>query len=179
MEDEKIYEVLSPWYGQYVDVSVPLFLLLRDRPQSYRLFDAPRLVNAFYYVATHHAKSENAPQVQLYRKMAWDAFKRGWNGWGFYSYFAPRGNPWNDFDKDWYTTEDRPDYEMVYPGPRGPIPSRPSEAVREGWEDYRLLTLLQQRGLNKELAAILRACAAGQPLEQLRLRALEAAAGQD
>jgi len=179
MEDEKVYEVLSPWYGQYVDVSVPLFLLLRDRPQSYRLFDVPRLVNAFYYVATHHAKSENAPQVELYRRMAWDAFKRGWNGWGFYSYFAPRGNPWDDSDTDWYTTEDRPDYQMVYPGPRGPIASRPSEAVREGWEDYRLLTLLQQRGLDEQLAAILEAYAADQLLEQLRLCALKAAAGQD
>ncbi len=57
-------------------------------------------MRAFYYVCTQSAKSERAAQVEVYRRMAWDAFARGWNGWGFYSYFGPRGNPWNDFDAD-------------------------------------------------------------------------------
>ena len=158
--------------GQHVDVSVPLYLLLRDRPQTYALFDAPRLVRAYYTVATHHAKNERAEQVELYQRLAWDVFKRGWNAWGFCSYYAPRGNPWNDFDKSWI--EDRPDCLMVYPGPRGPVPTRPSEAVREGWEDYCLLTLLKERGLKAELEAILRAYAEGESVAKLRLRALRA-----
>lgn len=173
--DAEVYGALSPWYREYVDISVPLYLLVRDHPQSYGLFDAPRAVRASYAVSTQSAKSEQAPQVQAYRRMAWDAFSRGWNGWGFYSYYAPRGNPWNDMDADWI--EDRPDYLMVYPGPRGPIATRQSEAVREGWEDYCLLTLLREWGAGAEVEQILQAYADGAEPEALRLRALRAAAG--
>jgi hypothetical protein len=135
-------------------------------------------VRGFYTVSTQSAKSERAPQVELYRRQAWDAFATGWNGWGFYSYFAPRGNPWDDVDADWYTGEDMPDYEMVYPGPRGPIPTRQSEAVREGWEDYCLLTLLAQAGKLPEAQALRAARDAGEALPALRERALRLAAGK-
>ncbi|MCC6446865.1 MAG: DUF4091 domain-containing protein [Armatimonadetes bacterium] len=172
--DEIIHSVMGGWYKECVDVSVPLHLLLRDRPKSFALFNAPRFVRAFYTVSTQSAKSESAAQVELYRRMAWDAYEKGWNGWGFYSYYAPRGNPWSDFDEDWF--ENLPDYLMVYPGPRGPIPTRHSEAVREGWEDYRLLSLLRQRGPRAELEAILKAYRAGELPAALRLRALKAAA---
>lgn len=175
LPDEPVYEALHPWYNDCVDVSCPLYLLLQDRPRCLTLFDAPRLVRAFYYVSTQSAKSERSAQVELYRQMAWEAFRRGWNGWGFYSYFAPRGNPWNDFDAEWYTGEDLPDYQMVYPGPRGPIPTRQSEALREGWEDYCLLTLLQNQGKKREVQALLADYDAGKPLAQLRRQALEIA----
>jgi hypothetical protein len=178
LSDEDIAEVLGPWYAECVDVSSPLYLLLRDRPRAMALFDAPRLVRGYYTVSTQSAKSERAPQVELYRRLAWDAFAKGWNGWGFYSYFAPRGNPWNDFDTDWYTGENMPDYQMVYPGPRGPVPTRPSEAVREGWEDYCLLTLLEQQGKGQDARALCAACAAGEPLTAVRERALRLAASR-
>jgi len=173
--DEIVHPALSPWFNANIDISVPLEFLLRDHPKSYRLFDAPRLVRAFYSVTTHVTKGESAAHLERHRRFAWDAFQRGWNGWGFYSYYAPRGNPWNDFDAE------APDYLTVYPGPRGPIPTRTSESVREGWEDFRLLTLLQQRAAKEpkvkaELAAILKAYAANAPVEALRLRALRAAA---
>jgi hypothetical protein len=176
--DDVVTPPLQEWYRERVDISVPLFLLMRDHPRAMRLFSAPRFVNAFYTVSTQSAKSERAAQVELYRRLAWDAASQGWNGWGFYSYYAPRGNPWSDFDQDWAIGEDLPDYQMVYPGPRGPIPTRASEAVREGWEDYCLLHLLRQRGLKKEVDALLKAYAAGRPLPELRLRALKAAAGR-
>jgi len=175
LPDAPVYEALRPWYNACVDISCPLYLLLQDRPQCLTLFDAPRLVRAFYYVSTQSAKSERSAQVELYRQMAWEAFRRGWNGWGFYSYFAPRGDPWNDFDADWYTGEDLPDYQMVYPGPHGPIPTRQSEALREGWEDYCLLTLLQNQGKKRQVQALLADYAAGKPLAALRRRALEIA----
>jgi len=176
LPDDEVASVLEPWYRDCVDVSVPLYLLLRDRPRCLALFDAPRAVRAFYTVSTHSAKSERAEQVQLYRRLAWDAFSRGWNGWGFYAYYAPRGDPWNDFDADWYTGENMPDYTMVYPGPRGPIPTRQSEAVREGWEDYCLLTLLRERGRGAGLGDILKEHENGKGLEALRLKALRLAA---
>jgi hypothetical protein len=161
-----------------VDVSSPIYLLLRDRPKAGSLFAAPRLVRGFYTVSTQSAKSERSAQVELYRRLAWDAAARGWNGWGFYSYFAPRGNPWDDFDAEWYTGENLPDYLMVYPGPRGPVPTRQSEAVREGWEDFCLLTLLRQQGLEREVAELCAACEAGEPLTSLRERALRLAAAR-
>jgi hypothetical protein len=174
LDDVRVFAALGPWYREGVDVSVPLFLLLEDRPQCFELFDAPRAIRAFYAVATQSAKGEASAQVEGYRRQAWDAFRRGWNGWGFYSYYAPRESPWTDFDQSW--TEDLPDYQMVYPGPRGPIPTRQSEAVREGWEDYRLLTLLRTQGRAAKVRALLEGYAAGRPLTELRGEALEAAA---
>jgi len=174
LEDRPVHDVLGSWYSEMVDISVPLFLLLDDRPKCMELFSAPRNVRAFYSVSTQSAKGGASAQVEGYRRQAWRAASLGWNGWGFYSYYAPRGNPWTDFDRSW--NEDRPDYLMVYPGPLGPIPTRPSEAVREGWEDYRLLTLLRERGKEKLLRELFEAHEAGEPLTELRLRALRAAA---
>lgn len=176
--DDVVYEALSGWYRECIDVSCPIYLLLRDRPKSMALFNAPRMVNAFYNVCTQSAKSERAAEVDLYRRMGWDAFRLGWNGWGFYSYFGPRGDPWNDFDAEWYTGEDLPDYIIVYPGPYGPIPTRQSEAVREGYEDYCLLTLLRTKKKEHELKALLDEYAARKPTWELRERALRLAAGK-
>jgi len=176
--DGDVAPLLDGWYREDVDISVPLSLLLRDRPRCERLFGAPRSVNAFYLVSTQSAKGERAAQVETYRRFAWDAASRGWNGWGFYSYYAPRGNPWNDFDQDWLTGENMPDYQMVYPGPHGPIPTRQSEAAREGWEDYCILTLLRQRGMKREMEALFRDYAAGASLAELRLRVLKMAAAR-
>jgi len=176
LPDASVAAALSPWYEEGVDISSPLHMLLEDRPACQPLFDAPRLVRAFYQVSTQSAKGEGSDLVNLYREMAWRAFRRGWNGWGFYAYYSPRGNPWNDFDAEWYTGEDLPDYVMVYPGPRGPVATRQSEAVREGWEDYCLLTLLRSRGKDREIDGFLADQAAGMPLSALRLRALQAAA---
>ena len=174
VDDGALHAALAPWYRNVVDVSVPLSLLVRgDHPKMYPAFTAPRFINAAYDVSTQSAKSEQASEIVRYRRMAWDAFRRGANGWGFYSYFAPRGDPWNDSDGGLH--ENMPDYLMVYPGPRGPVPTRQSESVREGWEDYRLLTLLRQRGLSAELSALLKGYTAGQSPETLRLRALRAA----
>jgi hypothetical protein len=176
--DAVVSAALGSWYREAVDISAPIYLLLRDRPKSLELFDAPRSVRAFYTVSTQSAKSERAEQLDSYTRQAWDAFKRGWNGWGFYSYYAPRGNPWNDMDAEWLTGEDLPDYLMVYPGPHGPIPTRQSEAVRQGWQDYCLLTLLQRQGRKRELQAILSDYDRGVSPEALRLRALRVAAAR-
>ncbi len=167
--DEIVYPALAAWYREVVDVSVPFEGLLLDHPKSYPLFDAPRAVRALYTVTTHVTKGEQAQHMERHRRLAWEAARRGWNGWGFFAYYRPEANPWNDFDASY------PDYAMVYPGTRGPIPTRQSESVREGWEDYRLLALLQERGMKSELTAILKAYAAGEAPQKLRLRALHAA----
>ena len=176
VDDAAAYPPLESWYRECVDISVPIMLLLRDRPKCWTLFDAKRSVRASYNVCSQSGKSEQASNTELYRRFAWDTFARGWNGWGFYSYFAPRGDPWNDFDAEWTTGEDLPDYQVVYPGPRGPIATRQSEALRAGWEDYCLLTLLREKHLDQALAAILKGYADGEAMSALRVRALRAAA---
>ncbi len=160
------------WYRKYVDISMPLKLLLRDHPLSLKEFSTPRKVNSYYLVSGHLGRSEEASEVQLYRRMAWDSFSLGFNGWAFYAWCSPRANPWNHFDKD---GREPSDYSIVYPGPRGVVPTRQSEALREGWEDWRLLNLLKQRGLHQILNEVMQAYKAGKPVEELRLRALRAA----
>jgi hypothetical protein len=172
MSDEQVDGTLGAWYRDLVDVSVPLENLLFARPQSYKSFDAPHSVRAFYTVSSHGTKGEQAAHIERYARFGWDTFKRGWDGWGFYAYYASRGNPWTDLDGE----EKLPDYSLVYPGPRGPIPTRQSESVREGTEAFRLLTLIKQQGKQAALSGILKAYSAEEPLAQLRLRALRLAA---
>jgi len=175
--DKDVYKILSPWYNDCIDVSCPLFLHLDNRPESAKLFGHKRFVDAFYSVSSHHAKSERRDIIEEYRRFAWKAISLGWNGWGYYSYFAPRGNPWNDFDEGFITAENLPDYQVVYPGPRGPIPTRHAEAFREGWEDYRLLSLLSKQK-PEVFKKVIKAYKDGKDIEKLRLMALEALAAK-
>ncbi|MHB0935235.1 MAG: hypothetical protein ACYC6A_02495 [Armatimonadota bacterium] len=163
----------ADWYRKSVDISMPLMLLLRDRPQSLKEFSAPRMVNSYYYVSGHLGRSEEASEILMYRRMAWDSFALGFNGWAFYAWYGPRANPWNHFDQD---GREPSDYQIVYPGPRGVIPTRHSEALREGWEDWRLLNLLRDKGLHSALQQALRSYKNGEPVEEIRLKALRAAA---
>jgi SOS-response transcriptional repressor LexA len=57
-----------------------------------------------------------------------------------------------------------------------PIPTTMSESMREAWEDYRLLTLLRERGQHVEVKALLAAQQTGTGFTELRNRALAAAA---
>ncbi len=98
----------------------------------------PDRINAFYGVQGSNRAELHEELVGHYRIMPWHAFKLGLQGWGFYAYYGPRGDPYTDYDPPASET----DYQVVYPGPRGPVPSRQAEAMRDGWEDYRLLTLL-------------------------------------
>jgi len=128
-EEAVIIDSIKSWYNDCVDISVPIRGLDKKRhPLLYKnYFDKKRAVRAFYI---HPCPG---------RGISWEAFKRGWNGWGFYSYFAPRKDPWNDNDhKEW-------DYQVVYPGPNGPVPTFESESMRESWDDYRLLTFLKKK----------------------------------
>jgi hypothetical protein len=129
-----ILNAYEPWYNQYVDVSVPIKGLLfgyGGRPFSNelrKLWLAKRKFNAYYI---HPCPG---------RKMFWNAFKIGLNGWGYYSYYSPRGNPWDDMDGA------SMDYQVVYPGAIAPVPTLQSESMREGWDDYRMLLLLKKCG---------------------------------
>lgn len=165
---------IGDWYNKHIAVSVPFFKAALWTKEGDRVFNTPRPVRAFYVVATNSAKGERSLVLERYRKFAWDAIERDWNGWGFYAYYRPEGDPWSDFDRNGPNAS--PDFQMVYPGPRGPIATRHSEAVREGYEDYRLMSLLRQQGRKRDVEAIIKAYRSGTPLTELRLRALIAAA---
>ena len=102
--------------------------------------------------------------------MAWKAFALGFNGWGYYCYYAPRGNPWDI--RIWSSLSYS--YQMVFPGPNGPVIMPIYEIMRDGWEDYRLLTALRQRGQHALVDELLAGYRAGEPLADLRDRALRA-----
>lgn len=128
--DSEQVKYLEGWYNENIDVSIPVLPNLNANlfPRANREFyDHPRFVRAMYI---HPCPG---------RLISWEAFKRGYNGWGFYAYYRPRGDAWNDFDTSEF------DYQIVYPGPHGAVPTIESEAMRESWDDYRLLTLLKQQ----------------------------------
>jgi hypothetical protein len=146
LEDEKVAPLLAPWYNECIDISCPFMGILEKHPKVFELHNAPKAVRAFYTVNSIGCKQEKAEAVQQNRLFAWLAARLGWNGWAFFGYCQPRGNPWDDSDRDGaWNFEDLPDYQVVFPGPSGPIPTRPAEALREGWEEHRLLQLLKER----------------------------------
>lgn len=110
----------------------------KEPVQEWQAEIKPGRINAFYGVQGANRSELHEELVGHYRVMPWQAFKLGLQGWGFYSYYSPRGDPYTDYDPPGSET----DYSVVYPGPHGPVPSRQAEAMRDGWEDYRLLTLL-------------------------------------
>lgn len=156
--DDDVYSRLAPWYEKLVDISV-VQVGLEDParfPATYELFNRDSYeVRASYQHPHPH------------RRIIWKNFQRGWNGWGFYSYARPRGNPWNDFDAAEF------DYQYVYPGPNGPISTFDSETFRACWEDYRLLTLLKERGIDTApLLQEIPRCQSNEDFERLKEKAL-------
>jgi hypothetical protein len=159
-DDEYQVEALNNWYNQLVDISVPILgqVDTAKYPKANQQFynHLPRAVRAFYI----HPNPG--------RMLSWEAFARDYNGWGFYAYYSPRKDAWNDFDAPGF------DYQIVYPGPNGFIPTIESESMRESWEDYQLLTLLKQQGRTAELNKILNAYKTGtSDIPTLRNRMLQ------
>jgi len=136
------------------DVFVPFWGNWFHSPEWQREIK-PGRINAFYAVQGSNRSEVSEELVGHYRIMPWHAFKLGLQGWGFYAYYGPRDDPYTDFDPPGSET----DYSVVYPGPLGPVPSRQAEAYRDGWEDYRLLTLLADSKKPVARKAIEEACA--------------------
>ena len=117
----EVKQLLGDWYQQAVDVSCPLTTLL-DKPETHALFSAPRFANTHYTMAFQATKSENRPEVAVYRRLARDAFAHGVSGWGLPIMFRA-ADPWSDFAAS-AGGEDMPDYQDAHPGPRGPVQTR-------------------------------------------------------
>lgn len=161
---EEVLSFLKPFYNELIDISVPVMSLVGDNVTTRELWTHPRRVNAYYI----------HPPGRGGRKMSWGAFRYGFNGWGYYVYYAPQGDPWalpHTVSGGWGASYS---YQMVFPGPHGPVITPLYETMREGWEDYRLLTALRQRGQENVIHALLADLDKGTPLPSLRERALHA-----
>ncbi len=122
-----------------VDVLVPFWGVWFDQPEhEYQAEIRPNRLNALYGIQGSNRSELHEELVGHYRILPWHAFILGLRGWGFYSYYSPRRDPYTDY----HPAGSETDYQVVYPGPYGPVPTRQAEAMRDGWEDYRLLTLL-------------------------------------
>lgn len=88
---------------------------------------------------------KDADPLAFYRNQAWQAYKAGASGIGFWAYAdsGSTGSVWNDMDGR------RPDYAVIYDFENGIISSKRWEAWREGVEDFELLALAQARVTNK------------------------------
>jgi hypothetical protein len=86
------------------------------------------------------ANLKNINILGEYRTAALFALRHSATGIGFWCYNIGE-DPWGR------TTHE---YSMVYPGNDGPVTSRRWEALREGLEDYRIVTALRERLENTE-----------------------------
>ncbi|WP_176012395.1 glycoside hydrolase domain-containing protein [Victivallis sp. Marseille-Q1083] len=125
-DDDEVLPFYGAWYNRYVDYSQPIQGLYFRNPGRHPLWDAPRRINAYY---VHPCPGRDMPRR---------AFLAGLDGYGYYAWNASRCDPWNDFDGGEF------DYQVVYPGASGPVPTFESEAMREGWEDFIMLKQLAQ-----------------------------------
>ncbi|OQC12740.1 MAG: hypothetical protein BWX73_02716 [Lentisphaerae bacterium ADurb.Bin082] len=158
---EVIFDHLKDFYNELIDISVPITNLVGDNLTTQELWSKPRMVQAHYL---HPARRAG-------RGMSWKSFRHGFNGWGYYCYYAPQGNAWDI--KTW--TSLGYSYQMVFPGPKGAIITPIYETMREGWEDYRLLCALRAAGKQQLLDELLTASGQNQVnWQDLRNRALAA-----
>ena len=138
-----IRDCLAPYYNEVIDISCPLRNLVRpDNLLTKELWTAKRRVNAQYI----------HPPGRAGRSIAWSSFMNGLNGFAYYCYYSPRGNPW---DIRTWTSLDY-SYQMVFPLENDVAVTPIYETMREAWEDYRMLEALRRAGNDKLLDELLK-----------------------
>ncbi|MFV2069115.1 MAG: glycoside hydrolase domain-containing protein, partial [Pirellulales bacterium] len=80
-----------------------------------------------------------------YRGQAWLAWHHGLTGIGFWSYCTSSADPW-------YRPQATLDYLLIYQG-KGVVSSKRWEAIRDGIEDYSMLTTLREAVAKGAIAA--------------------------
>ena len=133
---------LAPWYNEAIDISVPYRAHLEDKVRREELFTKPRRVNAQY---AH-------PAARAGRSIAWSSFRYGMDGYAWWAYYSPTGNPWD------IRTWGMFGYEALnaLPLENGVAVGPAYEEMREAWEDWRLLTALKEAGKTELLASLLK-----------------------
>jgi outer membrane protein assembly factor BamB len=131
-----MFEAMAP----YVDIWCPgIYMLPEDSPVMSLVRNGGKTIwsyNCGYsYARPVGANLKHVNIIAEYRAAALFAFRYGATGIGFWCYNAGE-DPWTRVELE---------YALVYPGKDEPVTSRRWEAVREGIEDYRILTALRQR----------------------------------
>jgi len=83
------------------------------------------------------ANAKHQSPLGYYRGQAWLAWHHGLTGIGFWSYCTSRYDPW-------YVPQGGADYLLIYQG-EGVVTSKRWEAIRDGIEDYNLLTQIGEK----------------------------------
>ncbi len=130
--------------AEVIDVWVPPYDWL---PEQIPEMEVMRSVgkNLWSYNCTYSTSRPVGPNIKNiniayeFRTAALMAFHQGSKGIGYWCYSAGKENPWMRIKSE---------YNLIYPGRTKPVTSRRWEAVREGIEDYRILSALQEY-LNK------------------------------
>lgn len=133
---------LVPWYNEAVDISVPYRSHLEDKVKREELFTKPRRVNAQY---AH-------PAARAGRSIAWSSFRYGLDGYAWWAYYSPTGNPWDIRTWKMFGCEAL----SVLPLENGVAVGPAYEEMREAWEDWRLLTALKEAGKTELLDSLLK-----------------------
>ena len=169
-----IVDSLKDYYNECVDVSVPYRSLVEETVSRNMLWAAPRRVNAQYAHPAHRAG----------RSIAWSSFRYGLDGFGYWSYYSPTGNPWDIRTWKYWSYE----CQLAFPLENGVALTPVYEEMREAYEDWLLLSLLREKGRTAALNALLEEFAGSYDVEnketarpyacdfaKLRLKALSAA----
>ena len=138
---EDIIAALGGYYGEFVDVSVPYRTLVEDEQGRNALWATPRAVNAQYAHPAHRAG----------RSIAWSSFRYGLNGFAYWAYYTPKGNPWDIRTWTLWAYE----CQLAFPLENGVALTPVYEEMREAYEDWLLLTALRKSGREKLLAELL------------------------
>ena len=130
-----MFQAMAP----YIDIWSPsIYMLAEKTPVMDVVRQSGKLhwsYNCGYgYSRPAGANLKNMNLVSDYRNAALFALRHNATGIGFWCYNMG-GDPWGRIDLE---------YMLVYPGRTGPVTSRRWEAVREGIEDYRIVTALRK-----------------------------------
>lgn len=138
--DPAMMKAIAP----YVDIWSPGVNLVSTEPEKFDIMKATgKTLWSYNCSYNNYNKALHDPGtlkvadiVSEYRIAGIWAFRHGLTGAGFWSSLTGDEDPW---------TRTRYEYVMLYPGRTQPVTSRRCEAVREGIEDFRILTALKSR----------------------------------
>ena len=136
-----IVDSLKDYYNECVDVSVPYRSLVEEAESRNSLWTSPRRVNAQYAHPAHRAG----------RSIAWSSFRYGLDGFGYWSYYSPTGNPWDIRTWKYWSYE----CQLAFPLENGVALTPVYEEMREAYEDWLLLSLLRKKGRTEALNGLL------------------------
>ena len=131
-----MFQAMAP----YIDIWCPSIYMLAEKTPVMDVVRKSGKMHWSYNCGYGYSRPvgpnlKNMNLVGDYRNAALFALRHNATGIGYWCYNMG-GDPWGRIDME---------YMLVYPGRTGPVTSRRWEAVREGIEDYRIVSALRKR----------------------------------